>query len=133
MLVKTPRLPAQVFRCLFSFRRLLQDTTRHRLRMICTSSKPACGNKATSCSSGRFKTTVTRRIRNLQKFSSAWIAWQGFTLRLRLSPIPSLTARADRLNPQPLIRSSDRLEKRVPWIVCTVFCVLNLLPSSPNI
>lgn len=28
MLVKTPRLPAQVFRCLFSFRRLLQDTTQ---------------------------------------------------------------------------------------------------------
>lgn len=51
------------------------------------------------------------------------------------SPIALVTypARANRLNPQPLIRSSDRLEKRAQWIVCTAFCVLNLLPSSHNI
>ncbi len=56
MLAKTPRLPARIFRFRSLSRRSLPGTIRRKSRMTCTSSKQACGNKATNCSFGRFKT-----------------------------------------------------------------------------
>ena len=70
-------------------RRSLPGTIRHKSRMTCTSSKQACGNKATNCSFGRFKITVTHLTRSLQRSSSAWTAWQKSTLRLHLPPTPN--------------------------------------------
>ena len=90
MLAKTPRLPARIFRFRSLSRRSLPGTIRRKSRMTCTSSKQACVNKATNCSFGRFKITVTHLTRSLQRSSSAWTAWQKSTLRLHLPPTPEL-------------------------------------------